>query len=65
MHASILTQDRARSPQMIRAWDPSSLDAVLGREPMGHEGSVRALAAGCCSSLMSGDANGELAIWSL
>ncbi len=51
--------------QMIRAWDPSSLESVPCIAPMGHEASVRALAAGCCSTLLSGDANGELAIWSL
>jgi hypothetical protein len=51
--------------QMIRVWDPASLEAVAGRGNMCHEASVRALAAGPNSCLMSGCANGELAIWSL
>ena len=51
--------------QMIRVWDPASLEPVAGRDDMCHEASVRVLAAGPNSCLLSGCANGELAIWSL
>lgn len=49
-------------PQLVRRWDPQLLLPAAG-PLLCHNHSVRTLAAGGRELLVSGDKNGELALW--
>lgn len=50
--------------QMVRRWTLGDL-GVAAEPLLGHESSVRTLAAGDAHCLVSGDADGDICIWTL
>lgn len=52
-------------PQLVRRWRLGSLAPARAGALHCHHHSVRTLAAGPCETLVSGDAAGGLAIWTV